>query len=132
MPVLVDSNVLLDIVCDDPVWADWSVAKVTENQHHGLWVNPVIYAELCVGAESSSEVDGVLIQLNLRYHEFSSEALYLAAKAFLRYRRSGGSKTSPLPDFFIGAQAQTLGLTLLTRDANRFRTYFPQVTLICP
>lgn len=132
MPVLVDSNVILDITSDDPVWADWSDAQVTKHQAVGLLVNPLIYAELCTGANMASEVDEVLTQLKLEYRELSREALFLAAKVFLKYRRRGGTKTAPLPDFFIGAQAQVLGIPILTRDKGRYKTCFPSVPLICP
>ena len=132
MAVIIDSNVILDIVHDDPLWADWSDAQVSKHQPSGLLVNPVIYAELCAGANAASEVDDVLVQLRLEYSELSREALYLAAKAFLQYRKRGGTKNSPLPDFFIGAHAQALGIPILTRDQNRYKTYFPSVPLICP
>lgn len=132
MPVLVDSNVILDITSDDPVWADWSDAQVTAHQRKGLMVNPIIYAELCAGAGEASEVDRVLSDLKLGYREFSRAALFLAAKAFLQYRRHGGGKTTPLPDFLIGGQAEALGIPILTRDRGRYQTYFPNVPLICP
>ncbi len=132
MPVLVDSNVVLDIVNDDPVWADWSDGQVTRLQPTGLLVNPMIYAELCAGSDTASEVDGILDQLKLDYQELSREALFLAAKAFLKYRKRGGTKTSPLPDFFIGAHAEAMGIPILTRDSARYKTYFPSVPLICP
>jgi len=132
MPVIIDSNVILDIVHDDPLWADWSDAQVTTHQAVGLLVNPVIYAELCAGANAVADVDDVLVQLKLEYRELSHEALFLAAKAFLQYRKRGGTKTSPMPDFFIGAHAQALGIPILTRDQGRYKTYFPSVPLICP
>jgi len=132
MAVIIDSNVILDIVNDDPLWADWSDAQVTKHQSSGLVVNPMFYAELCAGANAASEVDDVLVQLKLEYRELTRETLYLAAKAFLQYRKRGGAKTSPLPDFFIGAHAQALGIPILTRDQKRYKTYFPSVPLICP
>lgn len=132
MPVLVDSNVILDVTNDDAAWGDWSDAQITTYQPAGLLVNPVIYAELCTGAETASDVNKVLTQLKLEFRELSREALFLAAQAFLRYRRQGGTKTAPLPDFFIGAHAETLGIPILTRDQGRYRTYFPHVALICP
>ncbi len=132
MPVLVDSNVILDIVNDDPVWGDWSDGQVTLLQPAGLLVNSMIYSELCARADSTSEVDALMIQLHLEFLELSREALFLAAKAFLRYRQRGGTKTSPLPDFFIGAHAEVLGVAILTRDKERYKTYFPSVPLICP
>jgi len=132
MPVLVDSNVILDITNDDPVWADWSDEHLTKSQKGGLMVNPVIYAELCVGAGKAFEVDGLLSDLKMEYRELPREALFLASKAFLHYRRRGGTKASPLPDFFIGAHAEVLGIAILTRDQSRYKTYFPRVRLICP
>ena len=132
MPVLVDSNVVLYIVNDDLVWADWSDGQMTRLQPTGLLVNPMIYAELCAGSETASEVDGILDQLKLEYQELSREALFLAAKAFLKYRKQGGTKTAALPDFFIGAHAAVLGIPILTRDPGRYKTYFPGVPLICP
>lgn len=132
MPVLVDSNVILDIVNDDPVWGDWSDGQVTLLQPAGLLINPMIYSELCAQSNSTSEVDVLMIQLKLEFLELSREALFLAAKAFLIYRQRGGTKTSPLPDFFIGAHAEVLGIAILTRDSARYKTYFPSVRLICP
>jgi predicted nucleic acid-binding protein len=132
MPILIDRNLILDIVTDDPIWGEWSDAQLTKYQCDGLFINPIIYAELCAGAENIEEVDLVLVELKLEFHELEREALFLAAKAFTQYRRRGGTKTSPLPDFFIGAQAQAMGTALLTRDQARYRTYFPKVTLITP
>ncbi len=132
MRVIVDSNVILDIAHDDPTWGDWSDRQLTKYQPAGLVTNPVIYAELCAGAKRQSDVDRLVKELKLESVELSRQALFLAAKAFLQYRRRGGSKTSPLPDFFIGAQASVLGLRLLTRDKARYHTYFPKLRLICP
>jgi len=132
MPFLVDTSLILDVATDDPVWGEWSDAQLTKHQKDGLLVNPVIYAELCAGADQSSEVDVLLKELKLEFRELTREALFLAAKAFLRYRRRGGTKTLPLPDFFIGAQAESLGIALITRDPARFGTYFPKVKLIVP
>ena len=132
MSVLLDSNVILDVATDDPTWAEWSDQQITRYQGSGLGVNPVVYAELAVGANSRSEVDELLASLKVQVVEVSREALFSAAKAFVLYRRNGGSRTSPLPDFFIGAQAETHGIPLVTRDPARYRTYFPSVALICP
>ena len=95
-------------------------------------VNPIIFAELCCRATSAAEVDQIIRTLGLGYEEPSQEALFLAPKAFVDYRRQGGGKTSPLPNFFICAHAQAAGYSLLTRDKGRYQTYFPTVTLICP
>ncbi len=132
MPVLVDSNVILDIVNDDPVWGDWSDGQVTMLQPAGLLINPMIYSELCARSDATTEVDQLMIQLKLEFLEFSREALFLAAKAFLLYRQRGGTKSAPLPDFFIGAHAEAIGIPILTRDQGRYKTYFPSVPLICP
>ena len=131
MPVLVDTNVLSDVIHQDPVWSAWSSEQLI--QHAGdLVVNPIIFAELCCRATSAAEVAQIIRTLSLDYEELSQEALFLAAKAFMTYRRQGGGKTSPLPDFFIGAHAEAAGYTLLTRDKGRYQTYFPTVTLISP
>ncbi len=132
MPVLVDSNIVLDVVTNDPVWADWSDEAITRHQPAGLLVNPIIYAELCTGAASPAEVDELLKSLKLRFEEIPRHGLHLAAKAFLQYRRQGGTKTSTLPDFFIGGHAEALGVPILTRDTSRYQTYFPKVHLIDP
>jgi len=131
MSVVVDTNVISDLVHQDPLWSGWSNEQLLE--HAGdLVVNPIIFAELCCRANSAEEVDQIISALGLGYEELSQEALFLAAKAFLAYRLRGGTKTSPLPDFFIGAHAQAAGHTLLTRDKARYETYFPTVPLICP
>ena len=131
MPVVVDTNVISDLVHQDPLWSGWSNEQLLE--HAGdLVVNPIIFAELCCRANSAEEVDQIISALGLGYEELSQEALFLAAKAFLAYRQRGGTKTSPLPDFFIGAHAQAAGHALLTRDKARYETYFPTVPLICP
>jgi len=132
VPFLVDSNLILDVATDDPVWGEWSDAQLTKYQKRGLLVNPVIYAELCAGADEISEVDALLTELKLELRELTRSALFSAAKAFLEYRRRGGVKTTPLPDFFIGAQAESLGIAIITRDPARYRTYFPKVKLITP
>jgi len=132
MPILVDSNVVLDVVTDDPLWADWSDEAITRHQAAGLIVNPIVYSELCAGAASPVEVDELLESLKLGFQEIPRDGLYLAAKAFLQYRRQGGTKTSTLPDFFIGGHAQAVGIPILTRDTARYQTYFPKVELISP
>lgn len=132
MPVIVDSNVIFDVTSDDPVWADWSDAQITVCQPSGLLINPLIYTELCTDAATTADVDKLLSGLKLELRELSRESLFLTAKAFLKYRRQGGTKTAPLPDFFIGAHAQVLGVPILTRDAGRYTSYFPSVQLICP
>lgn len=132
MPVIVDSNVIFDVTNDDPVWADWSDAQITAYQPGGLLINPLIYTELCTDAATTADVNKLVAGLKLELRELSREALFLTAKAFLKYRRQGGTKTAPLPDFFIGAHAQVLGIPILTRNAGRYTSYFPNVQLICP
>jgi len=128
--VLVDSNIIIDIVRRDPVWADWSVD--TLSQFKNARINPIVYAELCYQQTSPDEVDKLLEALELEYSELPSEALFLASQAFRKYREAGGAKTSPLPDFFIGAHAAALGVPLLTRDPTRYKNYFPMIQLITP
>lgn len=132
MPVLVDTNVIIDVITDDPDWADWSIGRLEANEEHGLAVNPVIYAELCFGFPSADPVDLLVKQFGLSYCEIPRAGLFKAAKAFEAYRRRGGARPSVLPDFFVGGHAETTGMPVLTRDTARFRTYFPAVRLICP
>jgi len=131
--VLVDTNVLVDVVQDDPDWGEWSLRQLrTQSQLHVLAINPVIYAELSLSFTTIEAVDNVVARLALEVVEIPRPALFLAGKAFVRYRRSGGAKTQVLPDFFIGAHAAVAGWTLVTRDAARFRTYFPKLAVIAP
>ncbi len=131
--VLVDSNVLLDIVTDDPVWGDWSSRALERTADEAILViNAVIYAEVSIGFGAIEDLeDAVPVDL-YRREALPYEAGFLAGKCFLRYRRGGGLKRSPLPDFYIGAHAAVAGYRLLTRDATRYRTYFPGVVLIAP
>ena len=132
MPILVDSNVILDVVTQDPVWEAWSAAALAQNAGQGCTVNPIIYAELCGNTNSVQEVDAVLNALSIGFAELPREALFLAAKVHLTYRRRGGTRNIGLPDFFVGAHAQASGLVILTRDRGRYQTYFPTVPLIAP
>ncbi len=132
MPILVDTNVILDIAFNDPNWADWADKQINRHQPDGLFINPVIYAELCAGAHNTDEVDEILTPLKIAVIEFQKASLFLAAKAFVQYRQRGGNRTSPLADFFIGAQADVLQTPILTRDTSRYQTYFPKVQLITP
>jgi len=130
---LVDTNVLFDLVTDDPVWADWSARQLRILSARGtLIVNPVVYAELSVGYDRVDEVDAALDAAGVELVEIPRPALFLAGKAFQSYRARGGSKTGVLPDFFIGAYAVVEGLSLLTRDIRRYRSYFPTLELITP
>jgi len=132
MPAFIDTNAILDVTTHDPIWNQWSSHVINQHAPGGLFINPFVYTELCIGAESSEEVDAVITKLRLSYVELPSSALFLAAKAFREYRSRGGTKRSPLPDFFIGAHAKALGFSLITRDVKRYRTYFPEVPLITP
>lgn len=132
MPVLVDTNVLVDVLTDDPRWASWSIAQLESNSDAGLVINPVIYAELCFGSPSIEFVDDVIRRFGLTYQEISRQGLFRAAKAFGLYKSRKGTKTSVLPDFFIGGHADAAGIPLLTRDTKRLIVYFPGVKLICP
>jgi predicted nucleic acid-binding protein len=130
---LVDTNVLLDIVTDDPKWAVWSLRHLdlamTKSR---LAINDVIYAELSVRFEAAEQLDAMLDGIRAELLPMSRQSLFLAAKAFRRYRQAGGGRTGVLPDFFIGAHAAVTQLPLLTRDPRRYRSYFPTVALITP
>lgn len=133
MPILVDTNVLLDVVEDDPVWGAWSFGQVeAATLADTLIVNSVIYAELSVAFAGIEDLDNMLAAIPAAVAEISRAALFLAGKTHLSYRRRGGRKTGVLPDFFIGAHAAAAGIPLLTRDAGRYRTYFPTLRLIAP
>ena len=131
--LLVDTNVVLDVIENDPEWAAWSQAQLDSAALKDiLIINPVIYAELSLAFRRIEELEGMLKKAGLRVEPLPREALFLAAKVFLRYRRKGGAKTGVLPDFFIGAHAAVLDLPLLTRDTARYETYFPGLKLISP
>jgi predicted nucleic acid-binding protein len=130
---LVDSNVLLDVLNRDPTWGQWSRAALAEAGDAGpLLINQIVYAEVSIRFSDIVEFDGVLSGAGLVRSTMPWPAAFLSDKCYLAYRRRGGAKTSPLPDFYIGAHAAVLGLRLLTRDAARYRTYFPTVELIAP
>lgn len=131
--ILVDTNVLIDVLEDDPVWADWSIQQLrAQSQAHNLIINPIIYAELSQTFSTVEALDEVVTELGLLVQEIPRPALFLAGKAFVRYRKVGGGKNNVLADFFIGAHAAVMGLTLLTRDAKRYRSYFPSIKLVVP
>lgn len=130
---LVDSNVLFDILSDDAEWTDWSAAMLTAAANRGpIIINPIVYAEVSVRYERIEDVDAALPEEYFMRHPLPWEANFLAAKCFVAYRRRGGIRTAPLPDFYIGAHAAVAGLTLLTRDPKRYSTYLPKLSLICP
>ena len=133
MPVLVDSNVLLDVLTEDPRWASWSMKALAEQGDRDvLAINPIIYAEVSIGFVRIEEVDAALPPPTFHRLALPWEAAFLAGKCFLAYRKRGGPRASPLPDFYIGAHASVSGMKLLTRDAARYRTYFPKLRLIAP
>jgi len=131
--LLVDSNIILDIFLDDPNWADWSESALANySVYTALYINSIVYTEVSISFEKIEEVEAALHKGGFQMLEIPKEALFLAGKAYFRYRDGRGTKRYPLPDFYIGAQAAVLGLDLITRDVNRYRTYFPTVNLICP
>ena len=131
--VLVDTNVVVDVWHDHAEWFDWSSTQLrAQSQVHELAINPVIYAELSLGYESIDTLDKRVTDLKLILLEMPRAALFLAGQAFRKYRRAGGSKSGVLPDFFIGAHAAVLGCAILTRDAARYRAYFPTIELLTP
>ena len=132
-PALVDSNVLLDLMTDDPRWADWAGEALRRAANTArVLINPIIYAEVSPRFASIEDLEDVLPKDLIGREDIPYEAAFLAGKAFVAYRRRGGSRTSPLPDFFIGAHAAVAGYRLITRDATRYRTYFPRLELIVP
>ena len=131
--ILVDSNIILDVFLDDPNWADWSESKLLKfSSNTKLFINPIIYSEVSIGFQRIEELEFALNQTGFQMLEIPREALFLAGKAFLTYRKNKGTKRSPLPDFYIGAQAAIFKMDLLTRDPSRYRAYFPTVQLISP
>ena len=131
--VLVDSNVLLDVLTEDPVWYEWSAAALAEQAElSALMINPIIYAEVSVRFARIEELEEALPPDVFRREALPWEAGFLAGKCFTGYRRRGETKHPPLPDFYVGAHAAIRGAALLTRDASRYRSYFPTLTLIAP
>lgn len=130
---LVDSNVLLDILTEDPAWLDWSVHALSAAAEAGpLFINPIIYAEVSIRFSRVEDLDAAFPAGDFRRLDLPWAAAFLAGKAFVTYRRKGGTRTSTLPDFFIGAHAAIGSMGLLTRDEGRYRTYFPSVHLTTP
>ena len=131
--VLVDTNVIVDYLDEESEWADWSASMLASSAETGsLVINPIIYAEVSVGFDDIDEVEDALPADYFVRADLPWEAAFLAGRCFEQYRRRGGTKRSPLPDFFIGAHAAVTGMTLLTRDARRYRTYFPKLRIIAP
>ncbi len=131
--VLVDSCILLDLFTDDPIWGDWSENILNKySQTNSLFINSIVYTEISIGFTHIEEVEKALSELDIKVLEMPREALFLTGKVFLKYRRNKGTKTSPLPDFFIGAHASVSKLAVITRDSAKYKTYYPQVKLIHP
>jgi len=131
--VLVDSNIVLDVFLNDPKWADWSESKLDEYDQLGiLYINSIIYSEISIGFKRIEDLESAIAKASLQMLEIPKEALFLAGKAYLKYKKRKGTKRTPLPDFFIGAQAAVQNLELITRDVYRYQSYFPTVKLITP
>ena len=130
--ILVDTNVFVDVIHMDPIWLDWSLRELSKAQKQQVVTNFVVYAELHTHNTAGPHIDALLDKLGVQVLDVSRPAARLAAQAFRQYRQRGGTKTGVLPDFFIGAHAQADGHKLLTRDAGRYKAYFPKLKLICP
>lgn len=132
-PTLVDSNVLIDVLTNDPLWGPWSSQNLAKCADEApLILNALIYAEVSIGFDRIEELETALPGDFFKREPLPYEAAFLAGKCFIAYRRRGGDRKTPLPDFFIGAHAAVTGYRLLTRDAQRYRTYFPTLALIAP
>lgn len=131
--LLVDTNVILDVIENDPEWAAWSQAQLdAASLKFMLIINPIIYAELSIAYQRIEELESMIRRAGFRLAPIPREALFLAGRVFLKYRRQRGTKSGVLPDFFIGAHAAVSGIPLLTRDVRRYLTYFPSLKLIAP
>jgi predicted nucleic acid-binding protein len=131
--ILVDSNVILDVVTEDQKWYDWSAGQLEKlAESHTFVINPIIYSEVSIGFDRIEDLDLALPREFFRRDPLPWLAGFLAVKCFVKYRRSGGRRHSPLPDLYIGAHAAIGGIALLTRDTNRYKTYFPKLALISP
>jgi predicted nucleic acid-binding protein len=131
--IIVDSNIILDVFLNDLKWVDWSESKLEEYSFQtSLYINSIIYSEISIGFELIEDLEFAISRAGFQLLEIPKEALFLAGKAYVQYKRRKGVKRTPLPDFFIGAQAAVLDLELLTRDVSRYQSYFPTVKLIAP
>jgi len=130
---LVDTNVLIDILTSDPTWETWSATMLRQRSGHGrLLINEIVYAELAGRYSTQQALDSIIERLELHFEWLPKSALHLAGQTFTNYRRSGGTRSSILADFFIGAHAAVMQLPIVTRDTKRYRTHFPDVELISP
>lgn len=131
--IIVDSNIILDVFLNDPVWADWSESTLEKYIHHAkLYINSIVYSEISISFELIEDLESAIAKAGFQMLEIPKEALFLAGKVYLKYKKRKGVKRTPLPDFYIGAQAAVLNLQLITRDVSRYRSYFPTVELITP
>jgi predicted nucleic acid-binding protein len=130
---LADSSVLLDVFTADPVWAEWSVGRLERALADGtVFIDPIVYSEISIRFSRIEDLEAAIGDSGLVWSEMPREALFLAGKAFMSYRKAGGHRTTPLPDFFIGAHAAVSDFILITRDPKRIRRHFPRVRLSCP
>ena len=133
MAVLVDANVLIDVFDRDPVWYSWSSSALDDAaERDTVVINPIVYAEASLSFKTIEELDTALPEPDFERHQLPWPAAFMAGRAYVAYRRAGGPRRSPLPDFYIGAHAVVAGMRLLTRDATRYRTYFPTLDIIAP
>jgi predicted nucleic acid-binding protein len=133
MAILVDSNVILDVATDDPTWGGWSAQALARAADRSvLVISPIVFAEVSIGFERIEDLERALPAGLYRREPLPYEAAFLAGKSYLAYRRRGGRRASPLPDFYIGAHAAVCGHEILTRDAARYRSYFPTVVVVAP
>jgi len=131
--IFVDSCVLLDLFTDDKDWGEWSENILEKySQTNTLYINSIVYTEISIGFKKIEEVEKAISELNIKVLEIPREALFLSGKAHLKYSKNKGTKSSPLPDFFIGAHVSVENFNLITRDTTKYKTYFPQVKLIHP
>lgn len=131
--ILIDSCVLLDLFTNDKNWAEWSENTLEQySLTNTLYINSIVYTEISIGFNKIEEIETAISELDIKVLEIPREALFLAGKIFLKYKKNKGAKISPLPDFFIGAHASVSKFDLVTRDINKYKTYFPQIKLIHP
>ena len=131
--VFIDSCILLDLFTNDPNWANWSENILSKySQTNTLYINSIVYTEISIGFNKIEEVESAIEKVGVKVLEIPREALFLAGKVFLSYRKNKGTKNSTLPDFFIGAHATVSSFNLITRDTAKFKTYYPNLTIISP
>jgi len=130
---LVDSSTLLDVLTADATWSQWSIHQIEKAWADGaVYINPIVYSEISIRFSRIEELESAIRESGLLWSEIPKEALFLAGNAFMSYRHAGGTKASPLPDFFIGAHAAVSDLVLITRDPERVRKHYPKMRILCP